>query len=109
MWLRGRRRSNPSLGARSIAACCWQNASLRNASSDATRWPTTVPLYLDKHAFEHKLQIASEKQIVLLLLDRKGQVLGRVIGPPTAGSQSAIVAALHAAGSPLLTGAASSR
>lgn len=83
----------------------WQNASLRNATSDTTHWPTTVPLYLDKRAFEHKLQITSEKQVVLLLLDRKGQVLGRTLGPPTAGSRGAIVAALHAAGSPPATSA----
>jgi hypothetical protein len=87
----------------------WQNASLRNATSDSARWPTTVPLYLDKRAFEHKLQIGSEKQVILLLLDRKGEVLSRVSGPLTASSRAAMAAALQAAGSPLAIGAASPR
>lgn len=88
----------------------WQNSSLRSALDDRTRWPTTVPLYVDKHSFERKLDIASEKQAIVLLLDRKGQVLGRVEGPPTDSSRTAMTAALRAAGSPLpANGAASSR
>ena len=79
----------------------WQNSSLRSALDDRTRWPTTVPLYVDKHAFERKLDIPSEKQVIVLLLDRKGQVLSRVGGPPTDSSRTAIAGALRAAGSPL--------
>ena len=79
----------------------WQNSSLRNASNNSTRWPTTVPLYVDKHSFEHKLGISSEKQVVLLLLDHKGQVLSRVDGPPTDPTRTAMTAALRAAGSPV--------
>jgi hypothetical protein len=88
----------------------WQNSSLRSALDDRTRWPTTVPLYVDKHAFKRKLDIGSEKQVIVLLLDRKGQVLSRVEGPPTDSSRTAMTAALRAAGSPLpANGAASSR
>ncbi|MGA9716762.1 MAG: hypothetical protein WBQ79_00665 [Acidobacteriaceae bacterium] len=79
----------------------WQNASMRSAAPDSSRWPTTLPLYVDKHAFERPLQISSEKQVVLLLLDRKGRVLTRVSGPPTESSRSAMRAALNAAGSPV--------
>lgn len=78
----------------------WQNSSLRSAISDQSRWPTTLPIYVDKHAFERRLEISSEKQVVVLLLDRKGRVLNRVIGPPTDSSRSAIQAALNAAGAP---------
>jgi hypothetical protein len=85
----------------------WQNSSMRNAFSDSSRWPTTLPLYVDKHSFEHKLEIQTEKQVVLLLLDRKGRVLGRVSGPPTDNSRSAMQSALSAAGSPLSPAAAS--
>jgi hypothetical protein len=81
----------------------WQNSSLRNASDDPARWPTTVPLYVDKHSFERKLGITSEKEVVVLLLDRKGQVRSRVNGPPTDSTRTAITAALRAAGSPLPT------
>jgi hypothetical protein len=79
----------------------WQNASMRNAS-DSGRWPTTLPLYVNKHTFEHKLDIPSEKQVVLLLVDRKGQVLSRVSGPPTDSSRTAMGDALHAAGAPAI-------
>ncbi len=78
----------------------WQNASMRSAAPDSSRWPTTLPLYVDKHAFERPLQISSEKQVVLLLLDRKGRVLSRVSGPPNDNSRNAMLAALNAAGSP---------
>jgi hypothetical protein len=79
----------------------WQNASMRNAS-DSGRWPTTLPLYVNKHTFEHKLDIPSEKQVVLLLLDRKGQVLSRVIGPPRDSSRTAMENALRGAGAPAI-------
>ncbi len=77
----------------------WQNASMRSAS-DSSRWPTTLPLYVNKHAFEHKLDIPSEKQVVLLLVDRKGHLLSRVSGPPTDSSRLAMGNALHTAGGP---------
>jgi hypothetical protein len=79
----------------------WQNASMRSAS-DPSRWPTTLPLYVNKHAFEHNLEIPSEKQVVLLLLDRKGHVLSRVAGPPADNSRAAMENALHAAGAAAL-------
>ena len=79
----------------------WQNSSLRSAISDESRWPTTLPIYVDKHAFERRLEIPSEKQVVLLLLDRKGRVLNRVTGPLTDSSRSAMQAALNAAKSPV--------
>jgi hypothetical protein len=102
------RASDPSLTSytllvssqKNIFSRWWQNASMRNASPDANRWPTTLPIYVDKHAFERKLGIPSEKQVVLLLTDRKGRVLSRVIGSSTDNSRNAMKAALTAAGSP---------
>ncbi|MGB9418067.1 MAG: hypothetical protein WCB58_17240 [Acidobacteriaceae bacterium] len=102
------RASDPSLTSytllvssqKNIFSRWWQNASMRNASPDANRWPTTLPIYVDKHAFERKLGIPSEKQVVLLLTDRKGRLLSRVIGPSTDNSRNAMKAALTAAGSP---------
>ena len=84
----------------------WQNASIRSASSDHSRWPTTLPLYVDKRAFARKLGIPSEKQVVLLLLDRQGHVLSRISGPPTDDSRLAMRNALNAAGSPVTAPAA---
>jgi hypothetical protein len=85
----------------------WQNASMRSAAPDSSRWPTTLPLYVDKHAFDRRLQISSEKQVVLLLLDRTGRVLSRVAGPPNESNRSAMRAALNAAGSPVTPAPAS--
>jgi hypothetical protein len=79
----------------------WQNSSMRSAYPDSGRWPTILPLYLDKHGFERRLQISSEKEVVLLLLDRKGRVLSRVSGPLNDSSRNAMRAALNAAGSPV--------
>lgn len=102
------RASDPSLASytllvsppKNIFSRWWQNASMRNASPDANHWPTTLPIYVDKHAFERKLDIPSEKQVVLLLTDRKGRVLSRVIGSSTDNSRNAVKTALAAAGSP---------
>jgi hypothetical protein len=80
----------------------WQNASMRSASSDRSRWPTTLPIYVDKHAFERKLGIQSEKQVLLLLTDRQGRVLSRVIGPPAESNLVAMRTALNAAGAHLV-------
>lgn len=85
----------------------WQNSSLRSAAPDSSRWPTTLPLYVDKHAFDRRLQISSEKQVVLLLLDRTGRVLSRVSGPPNDSSRNAMSAALNAAASPVTPAPAS--
>jgi hypothetical protein len=81
----------------------WQNASMRSASPDHSHWPSTLPIYVDKHAFKEKLGISTEKQVLLLLTDRKGRVLSRISGPPTDSGRTAIRSALNAAGSPLTT------
>jgi hypothetical protein len=108
------RASDPSLSSytllvspqKNILSRWWQNASIRNASPDANHWPTTLPIYVDKRAFERQLSISSEKQVVLLLTDRKGRVLSRVIGSSTDKSRSAMKTALTAAGSPPAPGPA---
>jgi hypothetical protein len=79
----------------------WQNASMRSAV-DSSHWPTTLPVYVDKRAFERKLGIASEKQVWLLLADRQGRVLSRVGGPSTDASRNAMRTALNAAGAHLV-------
>jgi hypothetical protein len=102
------RASDPSLGSytllvspqKNFLSRWWQNASMRSASPDHSHWPSTLPIYVDKHAFEQKLGISTEKQVVLLLTDRSGRVLSRVGGPPTDSSRMAMRSALNAAGSP---------
>jgi hypothetical protein len=92
--------------SKNILARWWQNASIRGSSPDKHRWSTTVPLYLNKHSFEQSLGIGSEDQPVLLLLDRQGHVLSRVVGGATEENRGAMRARLQAAGSPPIAPAA---
>lgn len=78
----------------------WQNSSLRSDLPDAKRWSTTVPLYVDKDGFRKTLDIASEKQVVVLLTDRQGHVLARATGAPTEQSLAAIRSGLPGANPP---------
>jgi hypothetical protein len=102
------RASDPSLGSytllvspqKNFLSRWWQNASMRSASPDHSHWPSTLPIYVDKHAFEQKLGISTEMQVVLLLTDRSGRVVSRVGGPPTDSSRMAMRSGLNAAGSP---------
>ena len=104
------RASDPSLASytllvspqKNFLSRWWQNASMRSASPDASRWPTTLPIYVNKRAFERKLGIPSEKQVILLLMDREGHVLNRVSGAPTDSTRDALQSALTASGSTTL-------
>ena len=61
----------------------WNNSSMRSDDIDPATWPWIVPLYVDKNSFRHHLQIASERQVTVLLVNPMGQVLWRSEGPMT--------------------------
>lgn len=61
----------------------WDNSSMRSDDTDPATWPWIVPLYVDKNGFRHHLQIASERQVAVLLVNPMGQVLWRSEGPLT--------------------------
>jgi hypothetical protein len=95
------RRQSPSLGAytclvspRSNLIFRWFQNSLLHSDLPSTRWNSTVPLYVDKPQFRKALGIDTEKQVVLLVIDRQGRVLARFSGPPTAQSRAALRDAL---------------
>ncbi|HEV2462695.1 MAG TPA: hypothetical protein VGT04_02730 [Acidobacteriaceae bacterium] len=71
----------------------WDNASMRSDETDPETWPWIVPLYVDKDSFRHSLQIPSEKQISVLLVDRQGNVLWRAEGPMTPEKRNSLLAA----------------
>lgn len=75
----------------------WDNASMRSDESDPETWPWIVPIYVDKDSFRHRLQILSEKQITVLLVNKQGKVLWRAEGPLTPDKRSALIAAVSAA------------
>lgn len=70
----------------------WDNSSMRSDEPDPETWPWIVPLYVDKDSFRHSLQIPTEKQISVLLVDREGNVLWRAEGPMTPEKRSSLLA-----------------
>jgi predicted transcriptional regulator len=72
----------------------WENSSMRSEETDPETWPWIVPLYIDKAAFRNALQIASEHDIVVLLIDKQGHVLWRASGAMTPSDRAALTAAV---------------
>ncbi len=70
----------------------WENSSLRSDVNDPELLDVTVPLYVDKARFRKDLQIASEHQIVALLVDDTGKVIWRSEGPLTDEKKSGLLA-----------------
>ena len=54
---------------------------MRSGIPDPVARATTITLYLDKPAFRQALEIPDEESIVVMLIDRRGEVLWRVSGP----------------------------
>ena len=75
----------------------WENSSMRSDETDPEMWPWIVPLYIDKEDFRHKLQIPTEHQISVLLIDKQGHVLWRAEGPLTPDKRASLTAAVSAA------------
>jgi hypothetical protein len=61
----------------------WLNSSMRSSLPPNQPQHSTVPLYINKSQFLKSLGISSEKQIVVLITDKSGQVLWRREGAAT--------------------------
>jgi hypothetical protein len=72
----------------------WMNSSIRSSTPDSTTWKWTVPLYLNKQKFMQTLDIHSEHEVTLLLVDKEGRVLWRNTGPFTPEKKASLIAAL---------------
>jgi ATP10 protein len=72
----------------------WMNSSMRSSTPDSTTWKWTVPLYLNKQKFMESLDIHSEHEVTLLLVDKEGKVLWRSSGPFTQEKKTSLIAAL---------------
>lgn len=59
----------------------WMNSSMRSSTQDTSRWKWTVPLYLNKQRFMQKMDIHSDHEITVLLVDKTGKILWRDAGP----------------------------
>jgi len=57
------------------------NTGMRTGIPDVKARERTITLYIDKEPFKKSLQIADEKQIYAMVVDRSGNVLWRATGP----------------------------
>ena len=77
----------------------WDSSSLRSVETDPETWHWIIPLYTNKADFRRALNIPNEKEIVLLLVDKTGQVLwkttGRMSDDKKASLMNAVSAATH--------------
>lgn len=74
----------------------WDNSSMRSDDTDPETWPWIIPLYVDKNHFRHSLNIPSEHQIAVLLVDRQGKILWRSEGPLTPEKRDSLLATVAA-------------
>lgn len=75
----------------------WENSSMRSDESDPETWPWIVPLYVDKPSFRRSLQIPTEHQIAVMLVNKQGRVLWRTDGALTPDKRASLTAAITAA------------
>jgi hypothetical protein len=75
----------------------WLNASLRSSLPPTQPRRYTVPLYVNKGQFLRSLNVASEKDVVLLLTDKTGRVLWRADGPVTDSKLAGLTSFLKSA------------
>jgi hypothetical protein len=75
----------------------WDNSSMRSDETDPETWPWIVPLYVDTNEFRRSLQIPTDRQIAVLLVNKQGQVLWRAQGPLTPDKHASLAAAVAAA------------
>jgi len=74
----------------------WDNSSMRSDDTDPESWPWTVPLYVHKNHFRHSLQISTDRQSSVLLVDKQGRVLWRSDGPMTPEKRDSLKAKVAA-------------
>lgn len=68
----------------------WMNSSMRSSTPDTSRWKWTIPLYLNKQRFMDKVNIHSDHEITVLLVDKAGKILWRASGPLTPEKKAAL-------------------
>lgn len=71
----------------------WETSSMRNDETDPVMWHWIVPLFIDRQKFRKELDIPNEKQVVVLLVDRQGQLLWRASGSMTEDKRVSLMAA----------------
>jgi len=70
----------PTIQRLNVLARTFINEGMRAGIPDPIARERTITLYLDKNSFRKALELPSEDDIYVLLLDRRGQVLWRTEG-----------------------------
>lgn len=83
----------PVTGKENFVFRWWETSSMRSDQTDPETWHWIVPLFIDRESFLRDLQIANEKQVVVLLVDRQGQVLWRATGSMTQDKRASLMSA----------------
>lgn len=73
----------PSIDRLNPAARLFIDGGMRAGIPDPVARATTITLYLDKPSFRQALAILDEESIVVMLINRQGEVLWRATGPAT--------------------------
>jgi hypothetical protein len=88
----------PVYGKENFLYRWWINSSLRSTLPEDEQRQTTIPLYLNRLSFMKSLKIDTDKEITLLLVDKRGRVLWREMGEFSDQKRSSLEAALATAG-----------
>ncbi len=80
----------PVIQSRNMLARWFINEGMRAGIPDPVSRRQTVTLYLDKSTFRSELEIETEQDIVVLLVDRSGKVLARSQGKFTPEKAAAL-------------------
>lgn len=75
----------------------WDNASMRSDETDPETYAWIVPLYVNVDSFRRSLQIPTDRQIAIRLVDKQGRVLWSAQGPLTPQKRDSLIAAVAAA------------
>jgi hypothetical protein len=86
----------PVFGRENFIFRWWDASSLRTDETDPQLLHWIVPLFIDRQKLIKDLDVPNQKQIVILLVNRQGQILWRAAGSMTeAKRQSLMAAAQH--------------
>ena len=81
----------PTIYEMPVLSRTFLNEGMRAGIPDQTARERTITLYLDKDTFKSALDISSEGDIHLFLVDRDGRILWRTIGEYTEGKAQDLV------------------
>ena len=84
----------PIFGSENFLYRWWMNSSLRSLLPAEDQRQTTIPLYLNRQRFLKQLQVTSDREITVLLVEKNGRVLWRTTGPLTKDKQISLETAL---------------